>query len=217
MEHLFPIIAEGEHEQQDFKLRIDESRKIAITLSAFANRSGGRLLIGVKDNGKVAGVKSVEEEFHMVKAAAEMYCKPTVTIEPQVFNHEGKDVLIVEVKKSDQPPVLAKNTEGKWRAYLRMKDENMLMNSVLSKSFALTKNKQDLVQLNPKVLGFLQYAKEKDFFGFQVARRKMGLNAMETEQTLALLIRWKVIDFAFSSKGVLYTINPEQTEIDISH
>ena len=50
------MIAEGEHQQQDFKTRIDDSRKIARTLVAFANADGGRMLIGVKDNGTVSGV-----------------------------------------------------------------------------------------------------------------------------------------------------------------
>ena len=40
-------IEEGEHQQQDFKFEVSDSRKIARTLSAFANTDGGRLLIGV--------------------------------------------------------------------------------------------------------------------------------------------------------------------------
>ena len=56
MAWILKFIEEGEHQQQDFKLRIDDSRKIAKTLVAFANTDGGRLLIGVKDNGTIAGV-----------------------------------------------------------------------------------------------------------------------------------------------------------------
>ena len=66
MSHVLRMIAEGEHQQQDFKTRIDDSRKIARTLVAFANADGGRLLVGVKDNGTVSGVR-VDEELHMVK------------------------------------------------------------------------------------------------------------------------------------------------------
>ena len=45
------LISEGENLYQDFKYTINDSRKIAKSLSAFANTKGGRLLIGVKDNG----------------------------------------------------------------------------------------------------------------------------------------------------------------------
>ncbi|MDA9964009.1 ATP-binding protein, partial [Schleiferiaceae bacterium] len=48
--NLYTLISEGEHGEQDFKYRITDARKIARTLSAFANTSGGRLLVGVRDN-----------------------------------------------------------------------------------------------------------------------------------------------------------------------
>ena len=51
-DYIHALIAEGEHQQQDFKFEISDARKIAKTLSAFANTDGGRLLIGVKDNVK---------------------------------------------------------------------------------------------------------------------------------------------------------------------
>lgn len=54
--YLQQLIAEGEHQQQDFKFEISDARKIARSLSAFSNTDGGRLLIGVKDNGRIAGV-----------------------------------------------------------------------------------------------------------------------------------------------------------------
>ena len=68
-QYIHALIAEGEHQQQDFKFEISDARKIAKTLSAFSNTDGGRLLIGVKDNGKIAGVRSDEEQY-MIEAAA---------------------------------------------------------------------------------------------------------------------------------------------------
>ena len=62
-EYIRFLIAQGEHVHQDFKFEISDARKIAKTLSAFANTEGGRLLIGVKDNGKIAGVRSDEEQY----------------------------------------------------------------------------------------------------------------------------------------------------------
>ena len=66
--YIFDLIAQGEHQQQDFKFEISDARKIAKTLSAFSNTDGGRLLVGVKDNGRIAGVRS-EEEIYMIDAA----------------------------------------------------------------------------------------------------------------------------------------------------
>ena len=63
--YLRRLIEEGEHEHQDFKYAISDARKIARSISAFANNDGGRLLIGVKDNGAVVGVPN-EEDVYMV-------------------------------------------------------------------------------------------------------------------------------------------------------
>ena len=66
-QYLEKLISEGEHVHQDFKFAISDARKIAKSLSAFANTEGGRLLVGVKDNGKIAGVRS-EEELYMISS-----------------------------------------------------------------------------------------------------------------------------------------------------
>ena len=124
-EYIHALIAEGEHQQQDFKFEISDARKIAKTLSAFANTDGGKLLIGVKDNGKIAGVRSDEEQY-MIEAAAELYCSPEVNYIMQTYLVEGRSVLVVQIEESDRKPVYAKDETGKYLAYLRIKDENIL-------------------------------------------------------------------------------------------
>lgn len=99
------LISEGEHIHQDFKFAISDARKIAKSLSAFANTEGGRLLVGVKDNGKIAGVRS-EEEIYMVEAAATLYCRPEIELETHIYHIEGKDVLEVQINESTQNPYM---------------------------------------------------------------------------------------------------------------
>ena len=124
-DYIHALIAEGEHQQQDFKFEISDARKIAKTLSAFANTNGGRLLIGVKDNGKIAGVRS-EEEKYMIEAAAQLYCVPEVEYSLQTYIVEGRQVLVATIEETPHKPVYAKDETGKPLAYLRIKDENIL-------------------------------------------------------------------------------------------
>ena len=123
------LISEGEHVNQDFKFEISDARKIAKSLSAFANTSGGRLLVGVKDNGKIAGVRS-EEEIYMIEAAAQMYCKPSLYTENQIYKVEGRDVLIVQIPEASEKPVYALDENNTPWAYIRIKDENILADIV---------------------------------------------------------------------------------------
>ena len=123
------LIAQGEHQQQDFKYEISDVRKIARTLSAFANTDGGRLLIGVKDNGKIAGVRS-DEEIYMVEAAAAMHCVPPVECHMTIHRVEGHNVVIAEVEPSAERPVRARLDDDSLCAFMRIADENIVASPV---------------------------------------------------------------------------------------
>lgn len=126
---LHHLIAQGEHQQQDFKYEISDVRKIARTLSAFANTDGGRLLIGVKDNGKIAGVRS-DEEIYMVEAAAAMHCVPPVECRMTIHRVDGHNVVIAEVERSVERPVRARLDDDSLCAFMRIADENIVASPV---------------------------------------------------------------------------------------
>ena len=117
-DYIYKLIEEGEHQQQDFKFEISDARKIAKSLSAFSNTDGGRLLIGVKDNGKIAGVRS-EEEIYMIEAAAKLYCQPQVNCQMQIHDIDGHTVLEVIVPPGTTKPYYAKDQTNKCWAYIR--------------------------------------------------------------------------------------------------
>jgi hypothetical protein len=120
------LIQEGEHEHQDFKFAISDAAKIAHSISAFANNDGGRLLIGVRDNGSIAGVRS-EEDIYMIEQAAEMYCRPAQKVAITAFAVDGSTVVVrAEIPKAERRPVFSRDTDGTWRAYFRVKDENIV-------------------------------------------------------------------------------------------
>ena len=123
-------IAEGEHQTLDFKYAVNDARKIAITLCAFANTDGGTLLIGVKDNGSIAGARLQEEE-HMIQAAATMYSKPPIEYSTQGWKAGDRYVLEVNIPSSRYRPHQAVDEAGEWKAYLRKHDQNFPAPGVL--------------------------------------------------------------------------------------
>lgn len=129
---ILDLIEQGEHENQDFKFLISDSRKIARSMAAFANNSGGRLLVGVRDNGSVAGIRN-DEELYMIEQAAQMYCKPEPTIKQTLYCVDGKYVLLVDILRSKMRPVLAQDENRCWRLYYRIKDENVAAPPLLAK------------------------------------------------------------------------------------
>ena len=66
----------------------------------------------------------------MIEAAAGLYCSPEVSYTMQTYLVEGRSVLVVQIEESDRKPVYAKDETGKYLAYLRIKDENILATPV---------------------------------------------------------------------------------------
>jgi predicted HTH transcriptional regulator len=124
------LIQAGENQQLDFKFEISDAKKIARTFSAFANTDGGRLLIGVKDNGKISGIKS-DEEAYMAESAAHLFCKPAVPFKCEKWFVDGRCILEIEIPVSTKRPHYAKNETGEWTAYVRVGDQNMQANKIL--------------------------------------------------------------------------------------
>ena len=128
-QYLLSLIREGEHQQQDFKYRVADAVKLARSVSAFANTDGGRLLIGVRDDGHLSGVRS-EEEIYMMHQAAYRYCKPEASIQFDTYHAEGRTIVVATIPPSDKRPVCALDEEGQLRAYIRIADENIVASPV---------------------------------------------------------------------------------------
>jgi len=93
--YIFDLIENGESQTLDFKFEISNARKIAKTLVAFANTNGGKLLVGVKDNGKIAGIRTNEEVF-MIESAANIFSRPKISFQIKPWNIGGKQILEIE-------------------------------------------------------------------------------------------------------------------------
>ena len=127
--YLLSMIREGEHQQQDFKYRVADACKLAKSVSAFANTDGGRLLIGVRDDGHLSGVRS-EEEIYMMHQAAYKYCKPEASIKFDTYHVDGRNIVVATVPPSIKRPVCALDEENRLQAYIRINDENIVASPV---------------------------------------------------------------------------------------
>ena len=119
------LIEQGEGLHLDFKFEVSDAAKIARSLTAFANTDGGKLLIGVKDNGNISGIFS-EEEYFMIENAAAHYCRPAVHFISKEWTIKGKKVLEISIPKSKTIPHKAPDKTGKQKAFIRIADENIL-------------------------------------------------------------------------------------------
>ena len=204
------LIAEGEHQQQDFKFEISDVRKIAKTLVAFANTDGGRILIGVKDNGRISGIRS-EEEYYMIEAAASLYCKPEV---PFISFHrisEGKNILEVIIKPSENRPHFARDEENRWLAYHRVNDNNFLTGYIQLQVWR--REQRDLgtfieySENEKRVLGILR---NEELTDIRTLKEKTAIGKKTLQQILINLVSLKAVTMEFLDEYTFFRINEEE-------
>lgn len=124
-------IFEGEGVSLDFKKTISSCEKIARTMVSFANNKGGRLLIGVADDGTIKGVKSEDEERYMITRAAHLFSRPALEPAFEEVYVDDKLVLVVDIPESTTKPHYALAEDGKWWVYVRVKDKSVLASKIV--------------------------------------------------------------------------------------
>lgn len=205
------LIWQGENQQLDFKFEVSDSKKIARSLVAFSNTDGGKLLIGVKDNGSIAGVRS-EEEFYMVEAAAKIFSKPEISFITRKWDVDGKTVLEVDIPKSDTIPHLAPGKNGKWLVYIRVGDQNLLANSVLLKLWKRKKRKTGTyITYTEKEKLLLTYLEEHQEISMSKFRKIAKLSNFKAENILINFIALGIIEMVFTEKNVVYKLKSKAT------
>ena len=207
MDHtLKKLINAGEGQQLDFKYCVSDSRKIARTLSAFSNSDGGRILIGVRDNGTIAGIRS-EEEIYMVDTAAHLFCRPEITYTIRQHATEGKTFLEVEVMKGSKRPYLVKDESGRWLAYFRHNDQNLLANRVLLQVWRKEEKKKGvLVKFGKAENTLMDYLKRNGSVTLSKFKQISKISSYRAEAILANLILFKVLRMNSSEKGFTYEL-----------
>ena len=208
--YLRQLIAEGENQHLDFKYCVSDSRKIARTLAAFSNSGGGRILIGVRDNGSIAGIQT-DEEIYMVDTAAHLFCRPEISYVVRQHVSGGKTILEVDVHRGTKRPYQVLNENGKWVPYFRHLDQNLVANRVLLQVWRKEeKGKGVLVKFGKVENTLLDYLKKNGSITLSKFRKIARISPYKAEAILANLIIFRVLIINASEKGFTYKLNPAE-------
>ncbi len=149
--NIVKVVNLGESETIEFKTSLSEWRDVVETISAFSNKNGGLIFIGVGDNCEIIGVdcgkRTIENLANQIKQNTDPVIYPSIRIEKV---HE-KLVIVVDVQENMQKPVLAFG-----RAFMRVGKSNQTLGYERIKSLALGASK---VYWDEKVC---EYAKFND-------------------------------------------------------
>ena len=122
------LVRKGETETVEFKTKANHPEKIVKEIVAFANTKGGRLLIGVTDNGALTGLSSAEEELYTLENAISRYCRPEIKYEYQILPVSGKKSIIIYTifESKSKPHYTLLNQQNNYRrGYIRVADRSV--------------------------------------------------------------------------------------------
>ena len=116
-----------ESEKLELKKSLNEWREIIISLSAFSNKKGGKIIVGVDDRSEPAslevGHNTIEELANRIK----MHTDPALYPSINVKTYGPGEIIELEIAESDNKPVFAFNS-----AYIRVgKTNQKITNSEL--------------------------------------------------------------------------------------
>src|SRR5690606_114900 len=139
------LASRGEGQRLEFKKKATFPEKIVRELIAFANTSGGDLLIGVDDDGTVSGQRYIEEEIFVMEKAIKEFVFPRLAYEVISLKlNEKKGVAIFKISVSDKRPHYLKEKDRK-QAYIRVADRSVQASKEVWEILRRGKNPKDIV------------------------------------------------------------------------
>lgn len=200
------LIFEGEGVTLDFKKKITSCEKIARTMVSFANNKGGRLLIGVADDGTINGVKSEDEERYMITKAAQLYAKPALDPIFEEVYVDDKLVLVVEINESNLKPHYSLAEDGKWWVYVRVKDKSVLASKIVVD--VLKRSSDDngvFIEYSSKEKALLEYLDKMDRINVKEYCELQNLSRRHAQRILVNMVLSGVIRIHTTEKDEYYT------------
>lgn len=123
------LITAGENLRLEFKAKANHPDKLARSMCAFANSSGGILLLGINDDGTISGVRYPDEDIHAIVrilGTARPFVKYKCFIIPV---SEKKSVVRFSIAESRRKPVSLRMDQGK--VFIRSADQCLQAGPVL--------------------------------------------------------------------------------------
>ena len=108
---LIDLLSRGEDSRQQFKTDMNNADALAAEIVAFSNTAGGRIFIGVNDDGSVRGLSGAEvARLNMLIAnVASQVVRPAVNPLTENVPHPAGTVLVLSIAEGVNKPYMDKN------------------------------------------------------------------------------------------------------------
>jgi predicted HTH transcriptional regulator len=205
------LVKAGESNKLEFKRKINDVEQVLTEMCAFANTTGGTLLIGVNDDGVIPGLKFPEEEAYVLHNALDKHCKPKIKFKESVIvSAPNRYVLQYTIPESRRKPQFFINAEGIKKVYVRHDDKTVQASREMREIIKRKRSKKNIQfnysiheELLMKYLHQHVYITMADYLALTKQKRYLA------SQRLITLVLAHVLDIKPTEKGDRYSLHKE--------
>ena len=209
LQELEDLVSKGEGQLLEFKLKANFPEKIVKEMVAFDNTSGGQLLIGVDDDGRMAGLKFAEEDKYAIERAIKLHIRPRIRYQLRsVPINRKRSILhytILENKK--KPSYYLSDPEKRGKVYVRVRDKSVQasreMVQILKRS---NLNKSYPIRLGEKEQLLFQYIEQHGTTTLARFMEISGLSRFKASQILISLVVSNILHIEIGEKSDYFSM-----------
>jgi hypothetical protein len=204
---LASLVAKGEGLQLEFKRKAAFPDKIVKEMIAFANTTGGTLLIGVDDDGVLQGLRYPDEEALVVRKAMGTYCRPSFAFKEKVIPLSlKKSILRYDIPVSEHRPHHFRISSRLRESYIRVRDMSMKASREMIEVVRRSRERRNIQFTYGAHESFLmQHLENNKHITLDEFQRLSGLDRFIASRKLVTLVLANVIRITPTEKGDVYS------------
>ncbi|MEM6764720.1 MAG: ATP-binding protein [Bacteroidota bacterium] len=204
-------VRRGEGLHVEFKKKAKFPDKIAREAVAFANTKGGKIFVGVSDDGLVEGNKIADGEAYVLEKYFAEHCIPALPIQFELVPvTSSRKVVVVHVRESKQKPHFLKIKNGRKQAFVRVDDMSIGASREMTQVIRLQQRKKGgRLIFGERERKLLQALEELQKISLEETAKLLEISRRKASQLLIILVRTGLLHIHPSEKGDFFTLAEE--------
>ncbi len=190
------LVKQGEGSRLEFKLKTNHPEKIIREIVAFANTSGGKLIVGVGDDKRILGLKDINEDEFLLNRAIEKFISPKLDFQQyRVALDSDREVLVLNIPRSSNKPHYVIDSAGERKAYVRVEDKSIQASREMKEIMRRGRSERDIrFRYGDKEQKLMMLLEQQKLVTVDLFAKFAGIPRKIASNTLVVMVLARVLE-----------------------